>query len=206
MGGWRSSAAARAHKARMGGSSATSTSFARVRPRIGSSGRTPRSWIRSVPCSRPTGGDSPTARPTGPGHRLSGRRARHLRHRRSRKRVGVAADRRRRDVSAAVRRLVRRRSPGRLRRPTDVLRAIPIGRRRVVRSGSQRSQTATSTCCRTCWPPTWSGRLTAHSSLSRAARPTGRGQSVGEGSIRLYDADRGDMRTLVGPDRREPGV
>ena len=66
MGGWPSRAPALAQLARMGGSSATSTSFGRVRPRIGSSGRTPIPWTRSVPPSRPTGGDSPTARPRGP--------------------------------------------------------------------------------------------------------------------------------------------
>ena len=172
MGGWHSSAAARAHKAPTGGQSATSTSFGRVRPRIGSSGRTPRSWIRSVPCSRPTGGDSPTARPTGPcdtGYQGAALVISDI------DAAGNASESLRIDVGgthpAAVRRLVGRRSPRRVRRPADRLQATPIDPQREVRSGSQRSQTATWTCCRTYWPPTWSGRLTAPSSPSRAARP-----------------------------------
>ena len=57
-----------------------------------------------------------------------------------------------------------------------------------------------SRCCRTSRPPTWSGRLVG-SQLAIASGQTDpvSGLSLRDGSVRLYDADSGDMRTLVEP-------
>ena len=144
----------------MGGLSATSTSFGRVRLRIGSSGLTPIAWTRSVRRSRPTAGDSPTARLTG----LS---------------IPAIATPRSSSLTSTQQAMrpsrcgsmLARRSSRRVRsgRPTAAaspsipltLHSTLIDRKRGVRYGLSRSQTATSTCCRTCWPPTLSGRLRA---------------------------------------------